>query len=64
MKEYEFVEVRLRQGAVVIIPADDYRTIIKEYASKGYEYVGFIPSQLGGQGQIVYADLIFAKEVE
>ena len=36
--------------------------IIDEYAAKGYRYVGYIPVEMTGHGQILEMDLIFEIE--
>ena len=38
-----------------------YQEVIKDYASKGYTYMGFIPAKLGPSGKILIIDLIFEK---
>lgn len=38
-----------------------YREVIKDYVSKGYTYLGFIPAKLGPSGKILIIDLIFSK---
>lgn len=41
---------------------DDYRKIIEQRASKGWRYVGFIPTKQRGTGHIEEIDLIFEKK--
>ena len=38
---------------------DEHRKIIDEYAAKGYQYVGYIPTNMTRYGQILSMDLIF-----
>lgn len=38
-----------------------HQEIIKDYVSKGYTYIGFIPVKLGPSGKILIMDLIFEK---
>ena len=39
--------------------SEEHRQIIDEYASKGYKYVGYIPTEMTGHGQILMMDLVF-----
>ena len=33
-----------------------YQEVIKDYVSKGYTYIGFIPAKLGPSGKILIID--------
>ena len=39
--------------------SESHRSIIDEYAQKGYKYVGFIPTDIAEYGKIKNMDLIF-----
>ena len=39
--------------------SEEHRQIIDEYAAKGYRYVGYIPTEMTGHGQILEMDLVF-----
>ena len=60
MKKYEYVNVVIQKffGS----KSEDHRQIIDEYASKGYSYVGYIPVEMTGHGQIISMDLVFEIE--
>lgn len=62
MKTYDFERVKTWGffGAEV----KDHRTIINEYAAKGYRYVGFIPTSMTSGGNLVEIDLIFEMDCE
>ena len=57
MKKYEYVNVRINKfiGAT----SEEHRQIIDEYATKGYRYVGFIPTNISDYGKIKEMDLVF-----
>lgn len=40
-----------------------HRSVIKEYASQGYRFVGFVPT-ISNAHSIIEIDLVFEKEVE
>jgi len=61
MKKYEYVEVKI--GRFVGAGSEEHRQIIDEYASKGYRYVGYIPTKISDYGKFKVLDLIFEKEV-
>lgn len=43
---------------------DNYKQIIEERSSKGWRYIGFIPTKQRGTGHIQELDLIFERTVE
>ena len=58
MKKYEYVNVEMISkfaGA----KSESHRSIIDEYAQKGYKYVGFIQTDIAEYGKIKNMDLIF-----
>lgn len=57
MKKYEYVNVKISK--FVGAKSEQHRTIIDEYAQKGYRYVGFIPTVLSDYGKIQKMDLVF-----
>lgn len=63
--EYEKVIISMNGFGLFngnIYRIDDYKQIIEERASKGWRYVGFIPTKQRGTGHIQELDLIFEKE--
>ena len=62
MKEYEFVNVK--NANFWTARSTEHREIIREYAKKGYRFVGFIPTTIEGYGRITSFDLVFEKEEE
>lgn len=60
MKIYEFVNVKINK--IVGAKSEEHRKIITEYASKGWRYVGYIPTELSDAGKIKTMDLVFEKE--
>ncbi|MGN1031089.1 MAG: DUF4177 domain-containing protein [Butyricicoccaceae bacterium] len=61
MKKYEYVNVHI--GKFVGAKSEEHRQIIDEYASKGYRYVGFVPTDMNDYGKIKKMDLIFETDV-
>ncbi len=57
MKKYEYVNVKISKFAGS--KSEGHRAIIAEYASKGYRYVGFIPTDIAEYGKIKNMDLVF-----
>lgn len=57
MKRYEYVNVHI--GKFCGAGSEEHRAIIDEYASKGYRYVGFIPTDISDYGKIKAMDLVF-----
>ena len=60
MKKYEYVNVRINK--FIGAKSEEHRQIIDEYASKGYRYVGYIPTDISDYGKIKEMDLIFEIE--
>ena len=63
MKNYEFVNIVLKNNPATNAFLAEHREIISEYAKKGYRYVGYIPTKQGASGKTVELDLIFETEV-
>lgn len=57
MKKYEYVNMKI--GKFIGAKSEEHRQIIDEYASKGYRYVGYIPTDISDYGKIKSMDLIF-----
>lgn len=57
MKRYEYVNVHI--GKFIGAISEKHRSIIDEYAAKGYRYVGYIPTNISDYGKIKDIDLIF-----
>lgn len=57
---YEYVEVGLSN----FLSTNAHRSIINDYASKGWRYVGSVPNRTGGYGQLKSNDLVFERYVE
>lgn len=65
--EYEKVSCNLSGYGLFngnVYGIEDYKTVIEERASKGWRYVGFIPTEQRGTGHIQELDLIFEKEIK
>lgn len=60
---YEIVRVDSK-GLVNYRYFDDNSKIIKEYASYGFRYVGYIPAKMHENGGMSAIDLIFEKQLE
>lgn len=56
---YTYVSVKV--GKFVGARCEEHRTIIDQYAEKGYRYVGFIPTDMSDYGKYKEIDLIFEK---
>ena len=57
MKKYEYVTINI--NGFFIAGSKEHRKIIDDYAAKGYQYVGYIPTQITSHGKIAEIDLIF-----
>lgn len=57
MKKYEYVNINI--NALMGANSMEHRQIIDEYVTKGYKYVGYIPTKVNGYGRIKKIDLIF-----
>ena len=62
MKRYEYVNVKI--GKFIGAKSEEHRQIIDEYASKGYRYVGYIPTEIRDQGTIKSMDLVLEIDWE
>jgi len=60
MKRYEYVNLSISK--VLIPKSEKHRKIIDEYAAKGYRFVGYIPTEITGHGQILSIDLVFESD--
>ena len=57
MKKYEYVNIHI--GKFCGAKSEEHRTIIDEYAAKGYRDVGSIPTNINDYGKIKDMDLVF-----
>ncbi len=62
MKKYEYVNVHI--GKLCGAKSEEHRTIIDQYAAKGYRYAGFIPTNMSDYGKIKDMDLVFEMDLE
>lgn len=60
MKRYEYVNVPVSK--FLMSKSDKHRKIIDDYGARGYRFVGYIPTEMTGHGQILSLDLIFETE--
>ena len=60
MKKYEYVIMNI--GRFCGAKSEEHRTIIDQYAAKGYRYVGYIPTNLNDYGKIKDMDLVFETD--
>ena len=57
----EFVRLEYYNNKASTSELSNHQEILKEYVSKGYKYVGFIPVKFGPSGKTLAIDLIFEK---
>ena len=62
MKQYKYVNLYI--NALFGAKSDEHRRIIDAHAKKGWRYVGYIPTEINGNGQLKSMDLVFEKDVE
>ncbi len=62
MKKYEFVSLKLKNSPPGSAFLEGHRELINEYAKKGFEYKGYVPTHQGASGKAVEIDLIFERE--
>lgn len=60
MYEYQYASVKI---GGTLGARDDHRELIDRYASKGWRYVGYVPTRVVGYGALDKIDLIFEREV-
>lgn len=60
MKRYEYVNISINK--FIGARSEEHRLIIDSYASMGYRYVGFIPTEISDYGKFKEIDLIFEKD--
>ena len=60
MKQYKYVEVQI--GKFLGAKSEEHRTIINDFATRGYRYVGYIPTKINDYGKIIKMDLVFEKD--
>ena len=57
MVKYEYVTIKNEK--LMTGKFTQHRSVIDEYAAKGFKYVGYIPTNLSGYGKYMEVDLIF-----
>ncbi len=57
----EFVRLEYNNNKTANAELYEHQDVIKNYALKGYTYVGFIPVKFGPSGKTLAIDLIFEK---
>lgn len=57
----EFIRLEYENKKATTAELTGHQDIIREYVSKGYKYVGFIPVKFGPSGKTLAIDLIFEK---
>ena len=57
MAKYEYVTIH--SEAKMSGKYSKHREVINEYIEKGYRFVGYIPTSVSANGQIMEMDLIF-----
>lgn len=62
MKKYEFVTITVKNNPVYNAVSAEHRTVINEWAKRGYRFVGFVPVTQGPSGKMIDIDLIFEAE--
>lgn len=60
VKQYEYVHIRI--GKFIGAKLESHREIIDEYASRGFTYAGYIPTNITDYGKFKEIDLIFEKD--
>lgn len=60
MKKYEYVNIHI--ATFLGAKSEEHRSIIEEYAARGYRYVGYIPTTINNYGKITDMDLVFEIE--
>jgi hypothetical protein len=63
MYEYKFHKINVDIKLRGVVPEEDYREVIKKYASQGYRLVQVFAPPIKGHGIVDYFDLIFEKEI-
>ena len=57
----EFVRMEYANNKMTTAELSGHRELIREYAERGYHYVGFLPVSFGPSGKTLAIDLIFEK---
>ena len=57
----EFIRLEYKNNKATNAELSGHQEKIREYVSKGYEYIGFIPVKFGPSGKTLAIDLIFKK---
>lgn len=59
---YEYVELTLENHKATTSELQGHHEVIDEYATKGYRYIGYVPTLIGPSGKILKLELIFEKQ--
>lgn len=67
MKKYEFIRMKYKmmKGGYVTSKEDgyrDHRTVIREMAAQGWQFVNNLPIETDGYGKVNEYDLVFERE--
>jgi len=62
MISYEYVNVKFKNGFTKNV-LEEHKQIIDNYASKGYRYIGYIPTKQVGYGMLAEIDLVFEIQI-
>lgn len=62
MFRYEYVTIHTGGGFWVDNSAAEHRTVIDEYAAKGWRFAGYVPTMFTSNGGLKEMDLIFEIE--
>lgn len=62
MKRYEYVSIN--SDLVGLSGFEGYREIIDDYASRGYRFVGYVPTTVTMHGKLVEIDLVFEIDAD
>lgn len=63
MYEYQFASVE-KKGFFFLTPEVNHRDIINRAAKVGWRYVGYLPTEMNGEGTITKLDLIFERPLK
>jgi len=61
MFKYEYVTIKVKRG-FTSVTISEHRSIIDDYAQKGFRYVGYIPTKESGYGILAEIDLVFENQ--
>lgn len=59
MKKYEYAEIKYQEKGILFSNTTEHRKLIDEYAKKGFQYIGFLPTEIDAKGSFRKIELIF-----